>query len=227
MIRRFEISPDGRILAVSHTSRESSKICKQYPERIRRWFLPGSEELRSLLRVLAAYIAEGSATIKGITTSGGTYFSIAQNDPEWLEALRVDLFRVVDCLGAVSVKPTGGRTHALRTASSSVTLLFAALSGIGSRGKFLPSFIYDLTRDDFMVFWMKLIEGDGYVHKMVLRERKNSGKHKGHDSSIRVGYTSNSQTLIAGLSYALDQHGISPDLLRESKEVGTITRGRR
>jgi len=184
--RDFALSKDGkRILLVGLEGyRGSHRLPKG---SILRRYRRGSPELHSLLRLVGAYVSEGSASIRGVT-SKRTCFSIAQNRREWLQTLLGDLaFIGPDC--EAHICDTHNGMWALRSGTFLATL-FWALCGVRSRQKKLPSFVFDLSRGDFAVLWEKLVEGDGSV-----------------DAAGRMIYTSISQRLVAGISYALDQHG--------------------
>jgi hypothetical protein len=177
----------------------------------KRFYNPGSPAFHALLRVIAAYLSEGSASLRG-TTSIRDLLSIAQNNVRWLTDLIVDL-RIVAPVGHFAVMPTGGGTYAIRSGTAAASCFFAALGGFLSENKRLPSFIYDLDSDDFKVFWRKISEGDGHVNET------------GQDN-----YTTKSQELAAGLSYVLDQNGIEHRVdFRTDKEcysLGTRPAGR-
>lgn len=159
--------------------------------RVKRRYKAGTRELHALLRVLAAYISEGSASLRGITTKTRDMLSICQNWKGWLLDLKHDFSQIAK--GFKFTGPSwseGSRVYYLRSGAGFLPFLFTSLAGAKSSGKRLPSFIYDLGKKDFLVFWRKLMEGDGWVN-----------------AEGRDGYTTSSQRLAAGLSYALGQHG--------------------
>lgn len=173
--------------------------------RFRRKYKADSPEKMSLLRILAAYLTEGSASMRDVTTDRGM-LSIAQNKKPWLMKLAKDL-RVVAPEGHFDVLPTGNGMWAIRAGSAPFACFFAALGGYLSEAKKLPSFIYDLTEREFAVFWKKLVEGDGATEPFTGEET----------------YTTSSQQLAAGLSYVLDQHGIEHRIsYRTDKEVWSL-----
>lgn len=180
---RFEVSADGEWLWFA-TFRKSSF-------RFRRYYRAGTEDFRRLLRVLAAFIAEGSSSYKGITNRHRSMFSLCQQERSWLEQLRIDLLAISE--GLVISTPTwdsGANVYWMRSGTHSMAALFGTLGGMmGSEDRHLPSFVYDLSREDFEVFWLKLMEGDG-------------------SEGANTEYGTKSQKLAAGLSYLLDQHGL-------------------
>jgi hypothetical protein len=181
--RPFKLSADG--LSISLTSALGGG--PSVGGSIRRYYGPGTPELGALLRLVGAYISEGSASIIGVT-SVRTYLSVAQNRREWLGALLEDLRTISDASAHVS--NVGGDMWALRSGAL-LAHFFWALCGIKSRGKKLPSFAFELSDLDFLKLWEKLVEGDGSV-----------------DPAGRRVYTTISQRLAAGISFALDQHGV-------------------
>ena len=162
-------------------------------QRFRRFYGRGSPELHRLLRVLAAFISEGSSSLRGVTTHTRDMFSLCQSNEGWLSDLKDDLESITS--GIVFTGPSwseGSHGYYLRSGAGLLACLFGELGGIfGSKGRKLPSFIYELDDYDFKVFWDKLIEGDGYK-----------------DRNGCVSYTTISQHLAAGLSFALSQHGV-------------------
>ena len=185
-------------------------------QRFRRFYERGSPELHRLLRVLAAFIAEGSSSLRGVTTVTRDMFSLCQSNEKWLCDLKDDLESITS--GIVFTGPLwseGSHVYYLRSGAGLMACLFGELGGVfGSKGRKLPSFIYELDDRDFKVFWDKMIEGDGHV-----------------DRNGCVGYTTISQQLAAGLSFVLSQHGrghsinYRPD--KGSYQIGVRTKGER
>lgn len=194
--RRGFVADGGRVRLQGAGVRASeSAICR---------YRSGSEEFHALLRLLGAHISEGSVSLRGVT-SVRNLWSIAQKDRAWVDALERDL-RVIATSGA-KVIDAGSGMWALRSGAMFLPAFFGALCGIGSRGVRLPSFIYDLSDVDFAVFWGKLVEGDGSIH----------------EATGQVSYTTISQELAAGLSYALDQRGIEHAIrYRPNKKCWTL-----
>ena len=160
--------------------------------RFKSVYRRGTKEFHSFLRVLAAYLAEGSSSLIQVTTDTRDMFSLCQQDREWLEALKVDLESITSGVSFTGPKwSEGSRVHYLRSGASLLPAIFGTLGGFGSKSKKLPSFIYELDDVDFQVFWLKLLEGDGTK-----------------DLADRDMYNTSSQRLAAGLSYVLSQHGI-------------------
>ncbi len=201
IVHRFEPGEDPEWIRLT-TFRVSS------PQRFRRFYVRGSEELHCLLRVMAAFIAEGSSSLRGVTTDTRDMFSRCQKDCGWLDGLKRDLdvlTREVTFTGPLWSE--GSNVYYLRSGAALLACLFGELGGVqGSKGRKLPSFIYELDDADFKVFWDKLIEGDGFVDRWKY-----------------TWYTTISQQLAAGLSFVLSQHGMGHSIhYRPSKKSYTL-----
>jgi hypothetical protein len=185
VVHKFDLSKDGKWIVYSNL--------RVGNVRVRRYYESESREMRSFLRVLAAFVAEGSSSLRGITTGTRDMFSLCQQDRGWLKGLATDIrmfARGVRLLGPKWSEGSG--VYYLRSGTQAMACLFGYLGGIaGSRGRKMPSLVYELSDDDFGVFWDVLVQGDGSV-----------------DRSDREGYTTASQSLAAGVSYALSQRGM-------------------
>ena len=161
-------------------------------QAVKRYYDKGSEDFRRLLRILGAFISEGSSSLRGLTTDTRDMFSLCQNNEAWLSALSDDLKAITR--GVTLTGPSwseGSQVFYLRSGAGMLPSLFGTLGGIyGSLGRKLPSFVYELSESDFKVFWDKMVEGDGTV-----------------EAGGMPSYTTSSQHLAAGLSYLLSQHG--------------------
>ena len=178
---RFDVTRDGEWICY-RSSRDPELL-------FRRWYKSNSLDFRRLLRVLAAFIAEGSSSFRGIITTTRSMFSLSQASEEWLLGLKEDLLALTKGLHLTGPDfDPGGGVYYLRSGTNMMAALFGTLCGMmGSADRRLPSFVYELSSDDFVVFWDKIMEGDGY--------------------SVDDAYTTISQRLAAGLSFVLDQHG--------------------
>jgi hypothetical protein len=171
------------------------------PQRFRRFYRPGSNELRALLRLVGAFVAEGSCSISGKAVR--SLWSICNQEVPWLEGLGKDLASLVENCPARVFPATKQGVHALRSGALFLSALFGCLCGSeGSAGRRLPDFAYDLSDGDFDALWRALRFGDG-----------------SKDAAGQWSYTTVSQELAAGLSYLLDQHDIEHGFLyRPSKK---------
>lgn len=196
VIRHFETLHNGHI---------TLKGWGSTPQIFRRYYKRNSPELHALLRITAGYITEGSASLIHETTESRTLFSISNQESNWLDNLRNDLF-VVAPFAHIN-KPRwseGSGTYYIRS-SAEIAYFFAALCGYKSEGKRLPSFIYELDDIDWNVFWTTLNEGDGSIE---------------YD---QYSYSSKSAALTAGISYCLSQRSIRHSIhYREEKNAWKI-----
>ncbi len=196
--------------------REGSHVRNAEDTRIQASYRAGSPELHALLRVIGAFVSEGSASLCGTITPSTArgfepvvasrhMFSIGQKDLGWLEGLVEDMKAVAPDahLGYVRTRDD----HAIRNGGATLPFLFAALCGEGhSRNRRLPRFCLDLSREDFLVLWEKLFEGDGHAHWEGYRT-----------------YTTISRELGSQLSYLLSLHGFDHAIsYREDKKCWTI-----
>ena len=155
--------------------------------RFKRYFDPGSPELGALLRLLGAFISEGSASFPD---NGRWMFTISQKNRPWLEDLQRDLATIATGIKApiLATSQPGGGMFAIRSGAAHLPCFFAALAGKGSAKKRLPSFVFDLEKADLHALWDKLREGDGSTHPITGQEN----------------YTTKSPVLTAGVSYLWD-----------------------
>lgn len=214
-VKRFDAWPNDIRLIDDAPELDARRRARGYGERrrgtesegrwIRRFYEPNSAEMAALLRVLGAYISEGSASLPGVTTC--RYMaSFAQNRREWIDALADDLRAIIPGIELSVIEDPAWNGFHLRSGAATLCSLMVALCWFKSRGKRLPEFAYDLGPADFDVLWQSLVDGDGH--------REPGGQ---------VSYTTKSKTLVAGLSYCLDKHGIDHAIhYRESKRVWAI-----
>jgi DNA polymerase, archaea type len=181
--RRFELVDDDEWIVLGGWGSPVHKI--------RRCYRTGTPEMHALLRLVAAYIAEGSASIRGVTACRYMW-SIARDEAAWLEALKVDLELICPEAKVFGPHRTSG-AYVLRSGTATMAAAFATIAGHTSKGKKLPSFIHTLSVDEFATFFAVMAQGEGEVV-----EQKYSRQY---------GYTSTSQRLVAGLSYALAARG--------------------
>jgi hypothetical protein len=165
----------------------------------RRFYDAGSPEFHAFLRVLAAFITKGDCYLKGITGGTKDRFSLLQNDKKRLSDLKKDLLSLTkDTKLAGPRRSSSSGAFYLRNGAGMLPCLFGEIGGVGeSKKRRLPSFVYELSGEDFEVFWA-MLEGDGLEN--------------------RDTYTTSSQQLAAGISFLLGQHGHEHSIrFRESK----------
>ena len=170
-----------------------------------RYFHKGTPQWASLLRLVAAYVCDGSATIRAGADGSKNALSFCKSDEDMMVELADDL---ADLLGGAKVfGPYWSDTvYVVRSSTALAACLFAAFCGKGCRNKKLPPFILDLDAADAATFVDRLAMGDGSI-----------------DPAGQFCFTSTSQQLAAGVSYLLAQHdrphGFS---FRESKGAWAI-----
>jgi DNA polymerase I len=191
------------------------------------------EEGAALVRLLAAYVTEGSAsTIE--TTDSKFGASIAESRRDWLEGLQDDYYllfenatasitasdsrkkRTVDSETATG---KGSATYEDRTKKFQMmnelsAVFFRELAGQTSRGKRIPSFVYHLEDDLQRLFIETLIEGDG---------SREFPRYSEEYAARNFDFETTSRELTAGLSLLLIQRGEKHSLkYREAKGTYTI-----
>lgn len=174
--------------------------------RVRRFYRKGSPELQALLRLVGAYASDGSASLRGGSHAARYLLSFCKARHEVVSQVAADLATIAT--GMTVTGPFWTETvYVVRSGTSALACLFAALCGCKSRGKRLPSFAFDLCEVDAGHLLGALADGDGYVD----------------DRGRLESYTTNSAQLAAGVSYFFDQQGISHGWsYRESKGAWTL-----
>jgi len=192
-----------------------------------------SEEGRALVRLLAAYVTEGSAsTIE--TTDSKFGASIAESRPEWLDGLREDYQRLFENVTAsvisgdtkaertLEYETTDGEssttyddgTQKLQMMNELAAVFFREFAGQRSRGKRIPSFVYHLPDDLQSLFLDTVVEGDG---------SREFPRYTDEYAERNFDYETVSRELAAGLSTLLTQRGKKHSLkYRDSKDSYTI-----
>ena len=148
--------------------------------KVKRHIELDGEDGRALIRLLAAYITEGSASTKE-TTDSRYGVSISEERSEWLESLRTDYERLFSNVTASIIESDsaeqrtleyetadGGtetvyedRTHKVQMMNELAAVFFREFAGQTSRGKRVPSFVFALPKQEQDLFLDTLIEGDG------------------------------------------------------------------
>ncbi|MFO1534523.1 MAG: hypothetical protein ABR586_02545, partial [Thermoplasmatota archaeon] len=178
--------------------------------RFRRHVAVGSPACSALMRLLGAYVAEGSVHWSDAKHEA----SIAQSDADWLKGLESD-YHLLFVGASTSVIPSMRKprtiatasglvtyqdaTHKLQMANMSSALLFWALGGKTSRGKRVWDMVHNLPRRHQEEFLEKAVDGDG---SRVWGPRYRPE----HDRHFR--YETASERLAAGLSALLNQMGV-------------------
>ncbi|QSG02084.1 DNA polymerase domain-containing protein [Natranaeroarchaeum sulfidigenes] len=188
-----------------------------------------SEDGRALVRLLAAYISEGSASTVE-TTEAKFGASVAESRREWLEGLQDDYRRLFE--GATAgITASDSRderaiasddgddyvyddgTLKLQMMNELSAVFFREFAGQSSRGKRIPSFVFHLPSELQDLFIDVLVEGDG--------SREFPRYSEGY-CERNFDYETVSRELAAGLSMLLTQRGRKHSLKYRS-EKGSYT----
>jgi len=185
--------------------------------KIKRYIDIDSEDGRALVRLLAAYIPEGSAsTIE--TTSAKFGASISESRRDWLEQLQDDYHRLFTNVTASIIQSDSkdARTveYEQQNGSATVTyddqtlklqmmnelaaVFFREFAGQTSRGKRIPSFVYHLPESTQSLFLDTLVEGDG---------SRAFPRYNDDYAERNFDFETTSRRLAAGLSMLLTQRG--------------------
>ena len=200
--------------------------------KVRRHIDVDSPEGDSLIRLLAAYVTEGSASTEE-TTDNKYGASIAESRRDWLEQLQDDYhalftntetaivasdtsdersveYETID--GQSSVTYTD-QTLKLQMMNELAAVFFREFAGQTSRGKRLPEFVFHLPAEKQTRFLDVLVEGDG--------SREFPRYSEGY-CQRNFDFETTSRELAAGLSMLLNQRG-EKHSLKYRKEKGSYT----
>ena len=201
--------------------------------KVKRHIDLDSEDGEALLRLLAAYITEGSASTVE-TTSSRFGASISESREEWLVGFQSDYYRLFDNTTAsvIASDRDGDRTVEYETAEGlqSVTyddatyklqmmnelaaVFFREFAGQTSHGKRVPGFVFNLPEKAQELFVDVLIEGDG---------SRKFPRYTDEYCERHFDFETTSRELAAGLSMLLTQRGQKHSLkYRDSKDSYTI-----
>ncbi|SFR41238.1 DNA polymerase I [Halogeometricum rufum] len=208
--------------------RDQSKTVK-----VERYVDLSSEDGRALVRLLAAYVTEGSASTAE-TTDSWYGASIAESRREWLEQLQADYLRLFDNVDAgivesdvrpertTSYETTAGeestsyddRTLKLQMMNELAAVFFREFAGQTSRGKRVPSFVFHLPDDLQTLFIDVMVEGDG---------SREFPRYSEEYAARNFDFETTSRELAAGLSMLLTQRERKHSLkYRDSKGSYTV-----
>jgi len=201
--------------------------------KIKRHIQPGTDDCRSLCRLLAAYITEGSATTE--ETSSTRYGAgISESRREWLEQLREDYHRLFEnATGSVIASDTKDertviygtqngsaevtyedQTKKLQMMNEFAAVFFREIAGQTSRGKRIPSFVYHLPENEQDLFVQTLIEGDG---------SRKFPRYSESYAERNFDFETTSRELAAGLSVLLIHRGTKHSFkYRDAKDSYTL-----
>lgn len=199
--------------------------------KIKRKIKVKSKEFIALCKLLGAYVAEGSAsTIK--TTNSKSGASIASSNKKWLEELEKDYHSLFSNAKTCVIPSTKkertltynnktikyiDKTNKLQMLNETSAQLFSCLCGQKSNGKKLPTFIFNVPKKYKLILLEKAIERDG---SHCVNKKLNYSKEYIKNN---FSYTTNSISLISGISLLLKQLGRKYSInYREEKKAYTI-----
>jgi DNA polymerase I len=201
--------------------------------KVRRYIDLDSDAGASLIRLLAAYTTEGSASTQE-TTDSRFGASIAESRRQWLEEIQEDYHRLFENVTTCIVESdtrterTAGyetadgpaettyedRTLKLQMMNELSAVFFREFAGQTSRGKRVPSFVYHLQDEGQQLFLDVLVEGDS---------SREFPRYTEAYAERNFDVVTTSRELAAGLSMLLTQRGRRHSLkYRESKGSYTI-----
>ncbi|WP_129114995.1 DNA polymerase domain-containing protein [Halegenticoccus tardaugens] len=201
--------------------------------RVQRYIDVDSEDGYALVRLLAAYVAEGSSSTAE-TTESRYGASIAESRREWLEQLRRDYYRLFDNTTASIVESDvrderrlpsepgsdgtvlryDDRTLKLQMMNELAAVFFREFAGQTCRGKRVPSFVFHLPDELQTLFIRTAVEGDG---------SRTFPRYSDAYAERNFDFETVSRELAAGLSMLLTQRGQKHSLkYRASKGSYTI-----
>ncbi len=198
---------------------------------VQRYIDLNSEDGKALVRLLAAYVTEGSAsTIETTDTKFGV--SISESRRSWLQQLQSDYQRLFE--GAktsiISSDSKTKRTVEWNDGEASTTyndetlklqmmnelsaVFFREFAGQTSRGKRVPNCVYHLPEELQALFITTAVEGDG---------SRKFPRYSDEYCERNFDFETTSRELAAGLSMLLTQRGQRHSLkYRSEKESYTI-----
>jgi DNA polymerase I len=192
-----------------------------------------NEDGESLVRLVAAYIAEGSSSTTE-TAESKFGVSIAESRRAWLERLQRDYRRLFEgaTSSIISCDTQGERTVEYETGSGDAStsyddgtlklqmmnelaaVFFREFGGQTSRGKQIPSFAFHLPTELEDLFLETLVEGDG---------SREFPRYSEEYAERNFDYETTSRELAGGLSLLLTKRGKKHSLkYRDAKNSYTI-----
>jgi len=223
------VHTDGEWVWFGHEHHDAS----EKTVKVRRHIDIDSPEGESLVRLLAAYVTEGSASTEE-TTDSRFGASIAETRRDWLERLQDDYYTLFTNTDAsIVASDTSGersveyetsdgqtsvtyddRTLKLQMMNELAAVFFREFAGQTSRSKRLPEFVFHLSAEKQTLFLDVLVEGDG--SRQFPRDSETY-------SERNFDFETTSRELAAGLSILLTQRGKKHSLkYRNEKDSYTV-----
>ncbi|MFB6184620.1 MAG: DNA polymerase domain-containing protein [Haloarculaceae archaeon] len=201
--------------------------------KVKRYIDIESDDGLSLVRLLAAYVAEGSATT--VETSASNFgASISESRRDWLQQIRDDYHRLFTNATANIVESDSkdtrtvtyenqdgnariaydDRTLKVQMMNELAAVFFKEFVGQTSRRKQIPSFVYHLPDPEQSLFLDVLVEGDG---------SREFPHYSDEYAERNFSYETTSRRLAAGVSTLLTQRDRNYSLkYRDEKDSYTI-----
>ncbi|PSQ06946.1 hypothetical protein BRC97_04530 [Halobacteriales archaeon QS_6_71_20] len=201
--------------------------------KVRRHIDLDGEDGRALVRLLAAYVTEGSASTVE-TTDSKFGVGIAESRREWLEGLERDYRRLFENATTSVIESDSSdertvtyetatgeseatyedRTRKLQMMNELSAVFFREFAGQTSRGKRIPSFVFHLPDRLQELFLDVLIEGDG---------SREFPRYSEEYCERNFDFETTSRELAAGVSMLLIQRRRKHSLkYRDSKDSYTV-----
>ncbi|ESS11652.1 MAG: DNA polymerase elongation subunit, family B [uncultured archaeon A07HR60] len=228
--KRPRVHTDGESVWVGHSREGESENTTKVQREIDLTGPTG----RSLVRLLAAYIRDGSTTTAE-TADSTVGVSISESRPEWLEAIATDSERLfenaqvsVNAGGTndeqtlvsetrtdETVSSNGGGTGELRMMDELCAVFFTEFVGHTAPEKHIPSFVYHLNDELQRVFTETLVAVDDLAEL---------ASHTEAHAQRQMNFEATSRELAAGVSMLLTQQDRTHSLhYRDETNRYTIT----
>lgn len=204
------IEKDGRLFLQKN---ETGALAKgSIPRRL------SGRDLQGFCSVLGFFIAEGSVSIPGVTTKTSKWnFSICNDDTKYLEEQKKLLERLTGMDFSMFKSSAAGLDNTWKVSSSSVFMacLFAALTGLKSKGRKIPDFMFSLKREFKQAMLDAMVKGDGSHTK----DERFSAEYR----ATNFAYTTISEELCNNLAVILSMLGRNYSVnYREAKGSYTL-----
>lgn len=177
--------------------------------KIKEFGILKDEKLKSYLRFIGAFIAEGSTCFN--KANSNFVCSISNNKKDWLIKLQEDLNKIfcVKSWFIIHKKTSGNRrfeeNYELQFNSKCLYMYLRKNCGISSGKKRIPEDILKLNKDYLKILFEKMIEGGGYINK--------SGQWSYSTPSYELGCQISLLSTLLGYDYTIDinDHNNKPE----------------
>jgi len=178
--------------------------------------LPISNEL---LKLFGYYVAEGNASIRkrqrnekyrrSPSTDYDLTFSFNSKEKHIIDSVENTMNSLFgETNPNIFSPPNEDSETCVRYSKKYLAVLFRDLFGVKAKTKKLPNFFFELSKDQFLIFFKAYIEGDGYIHK--------SGK---------LEVSTVSKDLAIQLNWLLNIHGIKSTIMKKTTKERKAPQG--